>query len=141
MKHPVFAKRLRSSTFYIVFFSEILETFIVTTVIPNIYFAKCLPSKHLSIGIFSYISNFNIFEYFKFSTISKILSNIHNKVCFNPIRDGLFQGCARMGGGKKAPLPKICHTYPTIMKLGTVISYLKKILKVYESRDTPLGFC
>ena len=22
------------------------------------------------------------------------------------------------GGGKKAPLPKICHTYPTIMKLG-----------------------
>ena len=32
-----------------------------------------------------------------------------------------------MSGAKKAPIPKICHTYPTIMKLGTVISYLKKI--------------
>ena len=29
------------------------------------------------------------------------------------------------GGGKKAPLPKICHTYPTMMKLGTVKPYLK----------------
>ena len=45
------------------------------------------------------------------------------------------------GGGKKAPLPKICHTYPTMMKLGTVIPYLKKIQKIYESRDTPLEFC
>ena len=35
------------------------------------------------------------------------------------------------GGGKKAPLPKICHTYPTWMKLGTVIPYIsyKKIQK------------
>ena len=28
------------------------------------------------------------------------------------------------GGGKKGPLPKTCHTYPTKMKLGTVIPYL-----------------
>ena len=40
------------------------------------------------------------------------------------------------GGGarsKKAlfPLAKICHTYPTMMKLGTVIP-LKKIQKMYE---------
>ena len=48
--------------------------------------------------------------------------------CFNPIRDGLFRGCSRMGG-KKVPLPKICYTYPTKMKLGTVIPYLKKIQK------------
>ena len=47
----------------------------------------------------------------------------------------------RGGGGKKAPLPKICHTYPTRMKLGTVIPYLKKIQKIYESRDTPPEFC
>ena len=33
------------------------------------------------------------------------------------------------GGAKRAPLPKICHTYPTMMKLGTVIPYLKKIKK------------
>ena len=32
----------------------------------------------------------------------------------NPIQDGPFRGCSRMrGGGQKAPLPKIYHTYPT----------------------------
>ena len=40
------------------------------------------------------------------------------------------------GGGEKPPLPKICHTYPTMIKLGTVIPYPKKIQKIYESRDT-----
>ena len=62
---------------------------------------------------------------------------------FNPIQDGLFRGCSRMGGGagKKSPLPKICRTYPTMMKLGTVIPYLKKLQKLYESHDTLLGFC
>ena len=57
---------------------------------------------------------------------------------FNPNQDGLCSGFSRMGGGKKAPLPKICHTYPKMMKLGTVIPYLKKIQKIYESHDTPL---
>ena len=60
----------------------------------------------------------------------------------NPIQDGLFRSCSRMGGGAKwPPFPKICHTYPTMMKLGTVISYPKKIQQIYESRDTPLEFC
>ena len=31
--------------------------------------------------------------------------------------------------GKKTRLPKICHTYPTMMKLDTLIPYLKKIQK------------
>ena len=62
--------------------------------------------------------------------------------CFKPIQDGLFRGCSQTErGAKKAPLPKICQTYPTMMKLGTVIPYLKKFQKLYESRDTPLGFC
>ena len=44
-------------------------------------------------------------------------------------------------GAKKTPhLPKICHTYPTMMKRGTVIPYLRKIQKIYESHDTPLEF-
>ena len=60
----------------------------------------------------------------------------------NPIQDGHFWGCSRMGGeAKRHPFPKICHTYPTIMKLGTVIPYLKKIQKIYESRDTHPDFC
>ena len=29
-------------------------------------------------------------------------------------------------GAKRLPIPKICHTYSTIMKLGTVIPYIKK---------------
>ena len=57
----------------------------------------------------------------------------------NSIQDELFRGCSQMGG-KKAPLPKICHRYPKMMKLGTVAPYLKKIQKIYESRDTPLQF-
>ena len=57
-------------------------------------------------------------------------------------RMGIF-GAAHgwRGEAKKAPLLKICHTYPTMMKLGTVIPYLKKIQKIYESCDTPLEFC
>ena len=60
----------------------------------------------------------------------------------NPFQDEHFRGCSRMGeGGKKAPLPKICHRYPAMMKLGTVIPYLKKIQKIYESRDAAPEFC
>ena len=41
----------------------------------------------------------------------------------NPIQDGPFRGCSRMRGTKKAPFPKTRHTYPKIMKLGTIIPY------------------
>ena len=58
--------------------------------------------------------------------------------CFNPIQGGLFRGCSRMGGAFLAPHPKICHTYPIMMKLGRVIPYLRKIKKIYKSRDTVL---
>ena len=33
----------------------------------------------------------------------------------------------------------ICHTYPKMTKLDTVILYLKKIQKIYKPRDTPLS--
>ena len=54
-----------------------------------------------------------------------------------------FSGLLTDGEGHKDthPLPKICHTYPAIMKLVTVIPYLKKIQKIYESCDTPPDFC
>ena len=52
---------------------------------------------------------------------------------------GAAQGL--LGGSKKAPLPEICDTYPTVMKPRTVIPYLQKIQKIYESRDTPSQFC
>ena len=57
-------------------------------------------------------------------------------------RMGIFGAALGWGGGaKRPPLPKICHTYPTMMKLGIVISYLKKIQKICESHDTPSDFC
>ena len=52
---------------------------------------------------------------------------------------GIFEA-AHGWGTKKAPPPKICHTYPTMIKLGTVMPYLKKIQKTYKSRDKPLDF-
>ena len=59
---------------------------------------------------------------------------------------GFFGAAYGLGGGgegraKRPHLSKICHTYPTVMKLGTVIAYLKKIQKVYEPRGTLLDFC
>ena len=52
----------------------------------------------------------------------------------NPIKNGLFQGCITMGVGvcdvgKSIALFKICHTNPTMIKLGRVIPYLKKVKK------------
>ena len=54
---------------------------------------------------------------------------------------GFFGAAHGWGGEKGPPLPKICHTYSTMMKLGTVLPYQKKIRKIYESRDTPIEFC
>ena len=58
---------------------------------------------------------------------------------------GIFGAAHGLGGEQKdpppAPLPKICHTYPKMMKLGTVIPYLKRIQKIYELHDTFPEFC
>ena len=67
---------------------------------------------------------------------------LHCTSSFNPIQDESFRGCSQMKEGGRAkspppPLSKICHTYSTLMKLATVIPYLKKIQKIYKSRDTP----
>ena len=50
-------------------------------------------------------------------------------------------GAAHGWWDKKAPLPKSCQTHTTVMKLGTVILYVKNIQRSYISRDTPLEFC
>ena len=57
---------------------------------------------------------------------------------------GLLKDEEERGGGgvvKWLPCPKICHAYPKIMKLGTVVAYLKKIQKIYESCYTLYEFC
>ena len=76
----------------------------------------------------------------KLEVMAKLLA-IQNAVSvLNPIQDGHFWGCSRMGI-QKCPLPKIYHTYPTIMKLYTVLPYLKKIQKLYKLLITTLDFC
>ena len=74
---------------------------------------------------------------------SLLLSSNKMTHYFNPIQDGLFRGCSQMGrGGANRPhFPKVCHTYPTMIKLGTLTPYPKKIQKIYESLDTLLEFC
>ena len=42
---------------------------------------------------------------------------------------GFFGAAHGWGGAKRPLLPKICHTYPTMMKLDIVTPYLKKIQK------------
>ena len=52
--------------------------------------------------------------------------------------DFLEAAHGRLGGKTDT---KIGYTCPTMVKLATVISHLKKIQKIYESRDVPLQFC
>ena len=62
----------------------------------------------------------------------------------NLIQNWHFYCWWRMGGGEGGPkrvIPKICHTYPTMKKLGTVILDLKKIQKIFESHCTPTELC
>ena len=54
---------------------------------------------------------------------------------------GAAHGWMGGGGGKKAPLSKMSRTYLAMMKLRTVIPYLKKIQKICQSGETPLEFC
>ena len=53
----------------------------------------------------------------------------------NPFDDGSFRGCSRLCE-QKVPFHKVCHSYPPLIKLGTVIPYIKKIQKTYRSRET-----
>ena len=71
------------------------------------------------------------------------IANLLRKLYLTLFRMGFFGAAHGWGGegGKKVPLPKICHTYPTVIKLGTVLPYPKKIQKIYESGDTALEFC
>ena len=78
-----------------------------------------------------------------------IIFPIHAKVFFqlSLFRMGVFQTVHESGGqkigvrGQKGNPSLKPDTYPTMMKLATVILYLKKIQKIYKSCDTLLEFC
>ena len=54
--------------------------------------------------------------------------------------DERFWGSSWIGGQKRQPSLKRV-TYPTMMKLVTLIPYLKEIQKIYKSCDTPFEYC
>ena len=58
---------------------------------------------------------------------------------FNPIQDGPFWDCSQIRGGAKSAPSLKSVTYPTMMKLDTVISYLKKIQKYMNHVAHPLS--
>ena len=65
-------------------------------------------------------------------------SSLYLKVELSLFKMGIFGAAHGWGGSEKGPsIPKICQTYPTMMKLGTVIPYLKKIQNIHDSRNTP----
>ena len=54
----------------------------------------------------------------------------------NPVQDGPFWGCSRMREAKRPLLIKICHTYPTMMKLGTLTpKYINHVIHPLSSAD------
>ena len=59
----------------------------------------------------------------------------------SPYSGWAFLGLLTDGWAKSPPPPhlKICRIFPTMMKRGTMIPYLKYIQKIYKSRDTPLS--
>ena len=61
-----------------------------------------------------------------FADVSKYL--IFKKADLYPYLGWTFSGLPTDGGAKRTHV-KICHTYPTMMKLGTVIPCLKKFQK------------
>ena len=69
------------------------------------------------------------------------LMKVQNKYILTLFSMGFFGAAQGCGGGQKAPLPKILHTYPTTMKLGMVIPNSNKIQKIYERRDTLFEVC
>ena len=69
-------------------------------------------------------------EYVPRSQYTKIL---HVSGILTLFRMGFFGAAEEWEGGQIPPPPllKICHTYPAMMKIGTVISYPKKIQKIH----------
>ena len=54
---------------------------------------------------------------------------------------GVFFEAAHGFGGGARKTSSLYLRYPTVMTLGTVVSYPKKIQKIYKSCDTQLNFC
>ena len=112
----------------------------------EVYFINFRWQETLSHGrflgiFFEWLSAEIHWESYCFINFQKMLQNFWEPLTLFGM--GLFEAAQRWSGRgwqKGVLLSKICHTYPTLVKLGVVIPYLKKIQKIHKSRDTPLEF-
>ena len=87
-----------------------------------------LDSNHICLGVISLVSAL------------KKDDNYYLQGFLTLFRMGFFGAAHGWGRLPFWPsLPKIFHTYPTMMKLGKVIPYLSKTQKIYKSRYTSAG--
>ena len=82
------------------------------------------------------IMNQSFFRYGDKNSLLEILKfpDFHKHILFrnliiNLIQNSPCRGCLWIGGLKGPSLPKMCYTYPTMIKLGTITPHLKKIKK------------
>ena len=102
-------------------FGKALRSFETYLLVNNNFMQKIISIIRIINNIWRNFQNY-------FSAIIYSLFNLSNceldNFSFNPIQDGLFWSCLRIWGrGFLAPVPKICHTYPTMMKFGTVVTW------------------
>ena len=83
--------------------------------------------------------NFKFIVYSDMKDFIQIIRALFIEI-LNPIKDGLFQGCLRMGGLFGLPSLKSATQILQWWNLA-VIPYLRKFQKMCKSRDTPFGFC
>ena len=80
-------------------------------------------------------------ELLKKNKVGTISQDNSKDICkwFNPIQDGSLWGCSQTWEGQQGPsFSKICHTYTTMMKIGTALPYLKKNKKYMNHLKRPL---
>ena len=116
-------KKILFITFFIVTFCEIFKISL------NFFFTIFVTLSNIQIV---YIPIFKICRFSIFIIIFQVFV-ISFSISINAIN--AFYPWLFMDGGK-GHLPKICHTYPAIMKLSTFIPYLKKIQKINESLES-----
>ena len=89
--------------------------------------------------LFHYWAAFVVYQQNWVNNTTSTWNSLTNIFSINHIQVGSFQDCSRIEL-QKCPRPKICHTYPTMMKLSKVIPYLRKF-KTYINHVThPLRF-
>ena len=102
----------------------------------------CVTFRFANITVFTYaisLVNFTkLFTYWKYKTLKKWFVYKVLKFCILTLfRMGFFGAVQGLEGDQKGPLPKICHTYPTMMKLGSCTLPKEDLKSIWITWHTP----